>query len=148
MGRLLRCRWDSLFPNPAEKVEIQQSKQDSTKPLRTFQVGDRIYVKDFSTTPVSWIPGKVVKITGPLSYHVELISGRVVCRHVDAVRHREANYHRTPPQPKTASSVDDFLLSDIPLADRPHPAPRPDVAGPPPPPLQRSTRQRRPPIRL
>ena len=156
MGRLLRCRWDSLFPNPAEKVESQQSKQaqqhDSTKPLRTFQVGDRVYVKDFSTTPVSWIPGKVVKITGPLSYHVELISGRVVRRHVDAVRHREANYFRTPPQSKTASSVDDFLLPDIPLA---HPAPRPDVVGPPPPPppppplpLRRSTRQRRPPIRL
>ena len=96
MGRRLRSRLDRLFPNLTERVENQQSKQakqhDSTKTLRTFKTGDRVFVKNFSTTPLTWIPGRVVKVTGPLSYHVELLSGHVVRRHVDAIRSREVYY--------------------------------------------------------
>ncbi len=77
-------------------MENQQSKQaqqhDSTKPLRSFQLDDRVYVKDFTVSPPKWIAGKIVKVTGPLSYQVELISGNIVRRHVDAVRNHIATY--------------------------------------------------------
>ena len=57
MGRRLRSRLDRLFPDHTQKVENQQSKQaqyhDTSKPLRTFKVGDTVYVKDFSTQPNS-----------------------------------------------------------------------------------------------
>ncbi len=67
-ARRLRSRLDRLFPDLTEKVEQKQAKQaeqhDSSKPLRTFKVGDTVYIKDFSTTPTTWIPGRVVKVTG------------------------------------------------------------------------------------
>ena len=76
MGRRIRSRLDRLFPDLTERVEAQQGKQakhhDSSKPLRSFKEGDLVYTKDFSTTPVTWVPGKITKKTSPLSYHVEL----------------------------------------------------------------------------
>ena len=35
------------------------------------------------------LPGKVTKITGPLSYVIELSDGNTVCRHVDHIKARE-----------------------------------------------------------
>ncbi len=81
---------DRLFPDLSLHVQKHQAKQpqqhDTAKPLRSFMIDDLVYVKDFSSPTLSWIPGKVVNVSGPLSYHVELQSGRVVRRHVDAVR--------------------------------------------------------------
>ena len=132
MGRRLRSRLDRLFPDPSQHVENKQLKQahqhDTTKPLRTFEVSDTVYVKDFSTIPRTWIPGKISKVTGPLSYQVELSSGQVVRRHVDAIRRRDI---RVPQQPAADVTVDDFLLPNLP----------PPPTLPPPPPLRRSTRQ-------
>ena len=50
-----------------------------------------MYTHDFSSVPATWIPGTIIKVTGPLSYHVELEDSRVVRRHVDAVRTRSAH---------------------------------------------------------
>ena len=92
MGRRPRSHLDRLFPDLSQRVEKHQSRQaeqhDNAKPLRSFKVDDPVYVKDFSTPNNAWIPGKVVKVTGPLSYHVEVQPGKVVRRHVDAVRKR------------------------------------------------------------
>ena len=73
-------------------------------------MGDLVYTNDFSTTPVTWIPGKVAKLTGPLSYHVTLLHGRVVRRHattptcavlaaapVQPAPVRRSNHCRPPP---------------------------------------------------
>ena len=72
----LRSRMDRLFPDLSQHVVKHQSKQaeqhDTTKPLRTFKIGDSVYVKDFSKLTTTWIPGNIVHITGPLSYHVKL----------------------------------------------------------------------------
>ncbi len=96
MGRQLRTRLDRLFPDLSQHVQKHQAKQsqhDTAKPLRSFMIDDSVYVNDFSSpTLLSWIPGKVVKVSGPLSYHVELQSGRVVRRHVDAVHQRVASH--------------------------------------------------------
>ena len=148
MGRRLRSRLDRLFPDLSDTVQSQQSKQaqqhDSTKPLRTFKIGDRVYVKDFSTTPITWIPGKVVKVTGPLSYQVELLSGRVVRRHVDAVRSRQVYYTRPQTQSCTESTEDDYLLPDLPPTSA---TARVNLPTPPRQ-LRRSTRHCAPPERL
>ena len=74
-----RSRLDRQFPDLSERVAKHHAKQaeqhDTSKPLRTFAVGDTVYVEDFSTPSPTWIPGMVTKVTGPLSYHVELESG-------------------------------------------------------------------------
>lgn len=58
-----------------------------------------------------------MKATGPLSYQVELLSGNVVRRHVDAVRNREVGYPQPYPSTEYSASrmeEDDFYLPDIP----------------------------------
>ena len=177
-GRRLRSRLDRLFPDHTVRVQDQQLKQaqqhDTSKPLRTFKVGDTVYVRDFSTPSSTWIPGEVTKVTGPLSYHVQLESGQVVRRHVDAVRKRES---RSPPLPHVQSEADDeendlYLPSmppappSLPTVDVsplapgaslgrgttlpvPQPLPPPLPTPPPPPTMtRRSTRQTGPPNRF
>lgn len=147
MGRRLRSRLDSLLPNLTKRVEAQQTKQaqqhNSTKPLRTFAIADLVYVRDFTASRSKWIPGTVVKVTGPLSYHVQLASGETVRRHVDAMHPR-----RAPVEPAQSQQRDDIAEDDVSLPDLP-PTPGPAVVPPQPPPsLRRSTRQRRAPARL
>ncbi len=158
MGRRPRSRLDTLFPDITQRVEKQQSKQaqqhDNSKPLRTFAVGDTVYVRDFTTASPTWIPGKVTKVTGPLSYHVELESGCVVRRHVDAIRRRDIRV-AVSQETSTFPPEDDLYLPDVPPPaphvatpePTPPPAPTPVTpASPPPPPIVRqSARHHLPP---
>ena len=67
------------------KIEAQKRNHDATVKLRVFAAEDNVYVKDFPNTK-KWIPGKVSKIRGSLSYLVELMDGRVVRHDVDTLR--------------------------------------------------------------
>ena len=64
------------------KQAEQATSHNNSKPLRSFKAGDLVYTKDFSSTPLI---RTVAKVTGPLSYHIELGNRRVVDRHMDAV---------------------------------------------------------------
>ena len=92
-------------------------------------MGDLVYTKDFTTTPITWIPGKVAKLTGPLSYLVTLQDGHVVCRHVDALRNRKVLYPIPKPSqsPEPDDSGNDLYLPDIPAAT---PTPTTPAAAP------------------
>ena len=48
-------------------------------------------MENFLTKKPRWISGTIVKVTGPLSYEVELESRFCVRHHVDNVRRREEN---------------------------------------------------------
>jgi hypothetical protein len=48
-------------------------------------------VENFPSKNPRWIPGSIVKVTGPLSYKVELANGAHVRCHVDNVRKRDEN---------------------------------------------------------
>ena len=95
MNRQLRSRLDRLFPDLQVRVQKKQASQatnhDTSKPLRSFGINDPVYTKDFYSSPLTWIPGTIAKVTGPLSYWIKLGNGHVVRRHVDAVRSRKAN---------------------------------------------------------
>ena len=90
MNRRFRSHLDRLIPDISQRVELRQSKQaehhNNCKPLRTYSTGDTVFVRDFSTPTTTWLPGKITKVTGPLSYHIELDTGCIVRRHVDAIR--------------------------------------------------------------
>ena len=94
MGRRLRSRLDLLHPDLPGKVEGKQWKQklshDTSRTDRKFQEGDEVYAEDFSASNEKWIPGVIQKVTGPLSYHIQLSDGRVIRRHVDSVRSRSS----------------------------------------------------------
>ena len=121
MGRRLRTRFDLLYPDISRKVESQQFRQklghDNSKPLRSFQTGDLVYVENFTSSPPKWMPGKVVKVTGPLSYQVEVESGAVVRRHVDNVRSRSdtalPENQRSQSDTESSNQVDPLTLPDL-----------------------------------
>ena len=54
MGRRPRSLLDNLHPDISQRVECQQAKQklchDSSKPVRTFVVGDTVFAEKFSGT--------------------------------------------------------------------------------------------------
>ena len=96
MGRRLRSRLDLLQPNLTSKVQqlqlTQQQNHDTKKPYCQFVEGGLVYAENFSaTSDIKWLPGKVTKITGPLSYVIELSDGNTVRRHVDHIKARENN---------------------------------------------------------
>ena len=94
LGRRPRSKLDLLKPNLTETVEaktaMQMKHHDTHTRARSFQVEDNVYVKDFPNSR-NWQPGKIIEIRGPLSYHVELLDGRIVRRHVDAIRDRASD---------------------------------------------------------
>ena len=123
MNRRLSSRLDLLYPNISKKVQAQQIKQklghDNSKPLRSFELGDAVFVENFSNPPPKWIPGKITKVTGPLSYQVELQCGTVVRRHVDNIHCRSILNSPDPDHDQsetenTADSVDPLSLPDFP----------------------------------
>ena len=84
-----------------DKQAKQKARHDGEKPLREFALNDRVYVENFLTKKPKWIAATIVKVTGPLSYEVELVNGLRVRQHVDNVRRRGGNYF----QPRVTSSV-------------------------------------------
>ena len=93
MKRRLRSRFDLLHPEVSKKVESQQKKQvefhDNSRPLRSFKVNDKVYAKNLINNTPKWIAGTVTKVTGPLSYVIQLEDGRIVRRHVDHVKKKD-----------------------------------------------------------
>ena len=92
MKHRLRSRFDLLHPEVSKKVESQQKKQveshDNSRPLRSFHVKEKVYAKNLTSNTPKWIAGTVTKVTGPLSYVIQLEDGRIVRRHVDHVKKR------------------------------------------------------------
>jgi hypothetical protein len=77
------------------KVETSQEKQkelhDGKKSVRKFALQDPVYIENFTSRKPKWIPGTIVKVTGPLSYVIELQNGTTARRHVDSIRKRESS---------------------------------------------------------
>ena len=90
MGRRLRSRLDLIRPNSAALVEAKQQQQkeahDRTASIRTFSEGEAVYARNFSQGE-KWIPGRILKRTGPLSFRIQLEQGQIVWRrHQDQIR--------------------------------------------------------------
>ena len=88
MGRRLCTIFDLLHPDLSDKVKQKQSKilQPHQKACN-FSTGDKIYAKNYLGSP-SWVPGTIVKVTGPLSYHVVTKNGIEIHRHADQLHPR------------------------------------------------------------
>ena len=125
MGRRPRSALDLLYPAVSSKVEDQQSRQNchdsSSSSTRLFAVNDLVFAKN-------WVPGRVVTVTGPLLYEIELLQGGTIRRHVDAVRCREPAVTSEPAvTPETDDGELDWVPDEIMLS-----SPTPSSEGPPP----------------
>ncbi|CAB4004480.1 LOW QUALITY PROTEIN: uncharacterized protein K02A2.6-like [Paramuricea clavata] len=91
MGRHLRTQLDLIQPNLGDRVREKQSQQKAVHDYhareRIIKTGNLVYAKDFRK-PKSWMPGTVVKKTGPVSAEIQLDDGLIIRRHQDHLRIR------------------------------------------------------------
>ncbi|XP_042372461.1 uncharacterized protein K02A2.6-like [Plectropomus leopardus] len=93
MGRRPKSRLDLLRPDMKAKVEEKQKKQkdrhDQHARERQLKPDGCVYVRNFSgSNNQQWLPGVILKRSGPVSYVVKLTDGRIFRRHQDHVRVR------------------------------------------------------------
>lgn len=67
----LRINLNRLHPNYSPEKPL-----DLTGRIRTFKEGDWVYAQNYGGDPW-WLPGRVIEVTGPCSYRVELDDGRI-----------------------------------------------------------------------
>ena len=92
MGRKIRTCLDLLHPDTTrEIIQKKQQKTTSDKQPREFKAEDHLFAKDFHNPKNKWIPVKVVKKTGPVSYEVITDNEIILRRHVDHLRKRFSN---------------------------------------------------------
>ena len=104
--------------------------------MRTFKVMDKVFVRDFRVRHVKWMPGVIVKVTGPVSYQVRVSTG-VVRRHVDGIRLRYSEDDSSDTE-DTLEEIFDSLWWPAPGAEpaaNPPTPPTPPVPPPPSPPV-------------
>ena len=115
LGRQPRTKLDLLRPNTAERVESKQLQQkanhDNASRDRGFTSGALVYAKNFGQGQ-RWWPGKVVEVTGPVSYRVSLESGHVIRRHQDHLRIRR-NAPAVEPEAVLEEDVEQDMEQDL-----------------------------------
>lgn len=120
LGRRLRNRLDAMRPNTAEIVHEVQSKQigRSGGVVRTFEVGDKILTRGYSTKDSKWVEGDVIEKAGPVSYKILLNKGSVCRRHTDQIlplRNSRFSWNfGTEPQPPLNESITDDYVNKQP----------------------------------
>ena len=92
LGRQLRTHNTLLRPQPRNRIQSAQYRQKAAHDVhakeRAFHLGDPVFVKNFSKQGTDWLPGKVTKIQGPLSFFITLTTGQEIRRHIDHIRPR------------------------------------------------------------
>ena len=99
-NRKVRTRFDLVQPCVERQMvqkQLQQKLHHDRAPKREYGVGDSVCVKEFAAG-AKWLPAVVSKVTGPLSYMVNLPDGRPHKRHVDHVITRRSNAGLTEQQ--------------------------------------------------
>ena len=82
-GRNLRTKLDKLRPNIADRI---RDTPKSDLPMREFQEGDAVIVKDYRSKKETWEPCTVEARTTPTSYRVRTSDGATWRRHADQMR--------------------------------------------------------------
>ena len=71
----MKCNLDLLKPDISRTVEKRQENRKKYHDLRVkarrFEIGNKVFVLNFASGP-KWIPGEVIRITGPVSYVIQL----------------------------------------------------------------------------
>ena len=89
MGRRLRTHLDLLHPDTAARMNDKQEKSIPGRVPRQFEVGEKVYAKNFHG--LKWITGRIVKVTGSVSYQIETDEGLLLRRHIDQLRRQYAD---------------------------------------------------------
>ncbi|EYC13949.1 hypothetical protein Y032_0042g619 [Ancylostoma ceylanicum] len=175
LGRKLRTRMRLLVPQPEsdedplakerrERIEKQFDRKHGVI-RRNFEVGDKVYARQWKSPQFHWVEGTVVRRIGSVNYEVE-IHGRVVRKHANQLRCRDKQEGHVEKNGSLKVLLDALPAEDaytrrevnvekkpdraipnarLPSASEPMSTSTvPTNQGPPPPTLRRSTKIRRP----
>ena len=123
LQRRLRTIFDLLKPDTRGMVTSKQTDQkqhhDKHVKLRDLFVGTPVMVRDYHHSH-QWIPGRVLKKLGPVTYSIDIGDGRIWKRHIDQLSKRFGSRKRhidqlterfgsreTPESPRDAPNKDD-----------------------------------------
>lgn len=95
MGRRLRSRLDLVKPSLTSEVQHRQFKGTVYKraSVRTFSVGDTVLVRNYRRPGERWLPGVIVKRSGPVSFQVR-VGSHIWRRHQDQLLSANCNDSR------------------------------------------------------
>ena len=137
LGHSLRSHLDLLLPNVADKVQRNQSLQKQTHDYhardRQLQIDDLVLAKNHGQGQ-PWIPGKILKQSGAVTFLVELNNGTVIRHHMDQLKLNMTGQGQSESDPSSTSDI--AVPEDIPTSDAATPE------------LRHSSRTRRPPSRF
>ncbi len=111
LRRVLKTHLDLLRGNLESRVNERQQQQskghDVSVSLHTFAPGDNVFTHStaLGNSRVTWIPGIVQRVTGPLSYEIDLRDRGIVKRHVDQIRKRTCADIPTPAIPPKLDEI-------------------------------------------
>ena len=111
MGRKLRTTLDLIHPDMSHTVSSKQTDFKSTKPLRQFSIGQKVFAHNYRGTS-TWIPAQVVEKIGPVSYKVQIAPNLILRRHIDQLRVRYSEDNTTD----TQQDVDNIDNWNFPIA--------------------------------
>lgn len=124
MKRQLKSRLDLIFPDTrvSDRVQEKQAEQklyhDKSSKERIFTEGDNVLIRNFTpNATIKWIRGKVIMKTGPLSYKIELMDGKIARRHIDHIRKCYEN--NDPSEPDYEPEIEIPIKSDNVLKSTP-----------------------------
>ena len=72
LNRRLRNCLDLIKPNLQDRIDSRQQRGDSSE-CCSFVIGQSALVRDYRANSKMWCKAKVIKQTGPLSYHVMVL---------------------------------------------------------------------------
>jgi len=125
LGRQLRSHLDLLLPNVADKVQRNQSLEKQTHDYhardRQLQIDDLVLAKNHGQGP-PWIPGKILKRSGAVTFLVELTNGTVIRRHMDQLKLNMTSQEQS--ESDSSSTSDVSIPDDIPSSNVTTPEPR------------------------
>ena len=158
-GRKLRTVFDLVHPNKGvketvlSKQESQKAHYDATIPRElNLQPESPVMVRNYSTVSKDlWVPAKVLKQTGPVSYKCELPGGTIVRRHQNQILTRSDSSVVSTPT-KTVAEQSQRLSTHSPIGTETSEGVQakalPEVSVKPATPIRRSMRVVKPPDRL
>ena len=93
LNRELRTRFSLLQPDVSADIHAKQEKQ-MVQHVKARQ-GQNVMVRDLHPGKPKWVPGKVIKKTGPLSYVVNVGIWLDWKRHVDHLPYENLQQKQT-----------------------------------------------------
>ena len=125
LGRQLRSHLDLLLPNVADKVQWNQSLQKQTHDYhardRQLQIDDLVLAKNHGQGP-PWLPSKIMKQSGAVTFLIELTNGTVIRRHMDQLKLNMTS--REQSESDSSSTLDISVSDDILSSNVTTPEPR------------------------